>query len=256
MRRTVSVWIMLGLFVCSFSILTVDHVLAQKTRRRGRGLRKPGEVITPPDRSEARWVNQLQVGGVAPEFTLPLLDQKDKQDASTKKASTTRKTVNQNKAQTVSLRDLRAKQPVVLILGSFTCPPFRSQLEGVDKVYEQFKDRAQFLLIYVREAHPDSILSVIGANGRESLVKIPQPKNLSTRISNATICQRTKDLDIPIAVDTIDNRVGKAYAGWPNRMVVVGTDGKILYATNPAPGGTNAQKLRSWLANNLTKKEN
>lgn len=249
MRRATRAWILWSVFVCSFCLLTVDFVSAQKTRGRGRGLRKPGEVITRPDRSEARWVNQLQAGSVAPEFTLPLLNPTEKQGASSRKT-------NKKITQTVSLHELRAKQPVVLILGSFTCPPFRSQLEGVDKVFEQFKDRTQFLLVYVREAHPDSILSVVGANGRETLLKIPQPKDLSTRVSNATICQRTKDLDIPIAVDKIDNRVGKAYAGWPNRMVVVGTDGKILYATDPAPGGTNAQKLRSWLAKNLTIKSN
>lgn len=235
------------LVLCAFSLLAIEDAAAQN-KRRNRGLRKPGEVITRPDRSEERWENQLKVGQAAPEFTLPLLQQNSQRNASSGNASAPEKLVE----KTVSLSDLRAKQPVVLIIGSFTCPPFRNQLEGVDQVFDQFKDQAQFLLLYVREAHPDSILSVIREDGREALQKIPQPKDLSTRVSNASFCQRTKDLGIPIAVDKIDNRVGKAYAGWPNRMVVVGTDGKILYATDPAPGGTNARKLRAWLADNLT----
>ncbi|MDF1743844.1 MAG: redoxin domain-containing protein [Gimesia sp.] len=254
MHRKMSNMIMLGLFICAFSLLAVEDATAQN-KRRNRGLRKPGEVITRPDRGEERWQNQLEVGKVAPEFTLPLLQQNNQRKAPTDKASATKKSADKKKEQTVSLHDLRAKQPVVLIIGSFTCPPFRNQLEGVDKVYDQFKDRAQFLLVYVREAHPDSILSVIGDNGREALQKIPQPKDLSTRVSNASICQRTKDLDIPIAVDKIDNRVGKAYAGWPNRMVVVGTDGRILFATDPSPRGTNARSLQDWLTDNLTKSD-
>ena len=247
--------IVLTLLNCAFSLLAFEDAAAQK-KRRNRGLRKPGEVITRPDRSEERWENQLQVGKAAPEFTLPLLQPNNQRKASSVNASTAKKSAEKKGAQTVSLHELRAKQPAVLIIGSFTCPPFRNQLEGVDKVFDRFKDRAQFLLVYVREAHPDSILSVIGENGREALQKIPQPKDLSTRVSNASFCQRTKDLEIPIAVDKIDNRVGKAYAGWPNRMVVVGTDGKILFATDPSPSGTNAQKLRAWLADNLAKNVN
>lgn len=256
MQRTKSVWSVLSVFVCAFSLLSADYVSAQSKQGRGRGLRKPGEVITRPDRSGERWINQLQVGDLAPEFTLPLLGQNDKQDTLNRKTSATQKSAGQKTNQTVALRDLRTNQPVVLIFGSFTCPPFRNQLEGVDAVYEQFKDRAQFLFVYVREAHPDSILSVIGQNGKESLLKIPQPKDMPTRVSNATACQRTKDLNLPIAVDTIDNRVGKAYAGRPNRMVIVGTDGKILFATDPSPRGTDARSLRTWLSKNLTKSSN
>lgn len=256
MQRTTLVWGMLGLFICAFSLLSADYVSAQSKKGRGRGLRKPGEVITRPDRSGERWINELQVGDLAPEFTLPLLSQHDKKGPSSRKTSGTQKSADQKTDQTVALRDLRSNQPVVLIFGSFTCPPFRNQLEGVDVVYKQFKDRAQFLFVYVREAHPDSILSVIGQNGKETLLKIPQPKDMSTRVSNATVCQRTKDLNLPIAVDTIDNRVGKAYAGRPNRMVIVGTDGKILFATDPSPRGTDARSLRTWLSKNLTKNSN
>ncbi|QDT98734.1 deiodinase-like protein [Gimesia aquarii] len=249
MQRTTSFWVIPGIFVCTFNLLFVDYVSAQSKKGRGRGFRKPGEVITRPDRSGERWVDQLEVGNIAPEFSLPLLWQ----DTSSRKTSRTQKSANKKTRQNVTLHDLRANQPVVLIFGSFTCPPFRNQLEGVDAVYEQFKDRAQFLFVYVREAHPDSVLSVIDQNGKESLRKIPQPTDMLTRVSNAAICQRTKDLNIPIAIDTIDNRVGKAYAGRPNRMVVVGTDGKFLFVTVPSPLGTDARSLRNWLSKNLTK---
>ena len=58
---------------------------------------------------------------------------------------------------------------------------------------------------------------------------------------------------MPMAIDTIDNAVGRAYAGWPNRMVIVGTDGRVIFASDPSPGGTNSQRLRTWLQVNLAK---
>ena len=232
--------------LCVIGILTTGPSLAQETQefrvRNGRPGAKAGEVITPPDRSE-RWTNHLEVGDIATEFTLPLLAKSGDTEPGSKSSDTP-------PVKTASLRELRAKRPVVLIFGSITCPPFRGQLDGVDQVYEQFKDRAEFLFVYIREAHPDSILSVVGADGDEALVKIPQAGDGPTRTSSATFCRQTAKLSLPIAVDGIDNRVGKAYAGWPNRMVVVGTDGKILYAGDPAPSGTNAQRLRTWLEAN------
>ena len=79
------------------------------------------------------------------------------------------------------------------------------------------------------------------------LTKIPQAATSKERTKAAVACGLTLNLDMPIAVDAIDNKVGRAYAGWPNRMVVVGTDGKILFASVPSPRGTDATVLRDWL---------
>ena len=95
------------------------------------------------------------------------------------------------------------------------------------------------------------MLSVVQSNGSETLLKIPQATDVATRTQFAAVCQRTAQLAMPMAIDTIDNKVGMAYAGWPNRMVVVGKGGKVIFASDPAPGGTNAQRLKTWLEANL-----
>jgi hypothetical protein len=73
------------------------------------------------------------------------------------------------------------------------------------------------------------------------------------RTDAAAACGRTLDLTMPIAVDSIDNKVGRAYAGWPNRMVVVDTNGNILFASDPSPRGTDAVRLRHWLKENVAR---
>jgi hypothetical protein len=224
-------------YICVAISLSIPALVTAQNigKVRGKGA-KPGEVITAPDRSE-RWPDRIKVGEVAPEFKLPLLAK------------------DQAKEQSVALTELRAKRPVVLIFGSITCPPFRGQLESVDKVYDQFAKRAEFLFVYIREAHPDSVLSVMEEGGGQSLQKIEQAGDAATRIATAATCQRSSKLRMPVAVDTIDNVVGKAYAGWPNRMVVVGTDGRVLLASEPSPRGTDAERLEKWLKEHLPKAE-
>jgi hypothetical protein len=246
------------------SVAVIAPATAQSPDRRARQRAakfgaKPGEVITPPDRSE-EWRDELQVGEAAPEFTLPVaygeeearaLAGDNKRGSEKKKQANDGVKRNGEERRTVSLNKLRATKPVVLIFGSVTCPPFRSALEGIDEVHRDFHDRAEFLFVYIREAHPDSVLSLSGKNSQLSLVKIPQHSTLEVRTEAAAACGRTLKLGMPIAVDGIDNKVGRAYAGWPNRMVVVGTDGRILFASDPSPRGTNAAHLRAWLAENL-----
>ncbi len=48
-------------------------------------------------------------------------------------------------------------------------------------------------------------------------------------------------------VDKADNKVNKAYAGWPDRLVVVGVDGKIAYLGSPGPGGFKPAEVEAWL---------
>ena len=72
------------------------------------------------------------LGETAPDFTLKTNDAKGE----------------------VTLSKLVGPKPVVLVFGNFTCGPFRSQAGNVEKLYRRYKDRATFVMIYVREAHP------------------------------------------------------------------------------------------------------
>lgn len=255
MRATICVFSTLLIYI-SAGAPTLGQSLDRATRARGaRQGAKPGEIITAPDMSE-RWRDQLQVGEAAPEFTLPLasgseeaklIAQRGKHDAGSKGNSTEAKGAQ----KTISLKDLRAKKSVVLIFGSITCPPFRRALDGIDDVYHDFSDRVEFLFVYIREAHPDSVLALVGDKQTATLTKIPQAATSKERTKAAVACGLTFNLKMPIAVDSIDNKVGRAYAGWPNRMVVVGTNGNILFASTPSPRGTDAALLRDWLKENV-----
>ena len=203
-----------------------DEALAAPVRPGVRAAsRKPGEVVAPAALEERR-PEQLKAGEMAPDFTLPLANSPGK----------------------VSLSELWRNKPVVLVFGSISCSPFRKQVEDVEKLYGQYREKANFLMVYIREAHPDSVILVKTEKGDESLQKFVQTDDAKLRDEHARTCQRTLNLSFPTAVDQVDNKVSMAYAGWPIRLVIIGTDGKIIDPGAPGPRGFDPGKVSRWLA--------
>ena len=135
----------------------------------------------------------------------------------------------------VTLSDLRGKRPVVLVFGNFTCSPFRSQSGTIDGLARRYGDRAEFLAVYVREAHPTDGWRM-ASNDRVG-VTIPQPRVDSERVAVAQACSRTLELTIPLLVDTVDDRVGNAYSGMPDRFYVLDRAGRVAYKSGRGPFG-------------------
>ena len=136
------------------------------------------------------------------------------------------------------------------MFGSLTCPPFRRRIQDVDKLYEEYKDGVEFRFIYIREAHPDSVLFV-KEDGGEKLQKIGQTDTLDQRVQTAKVCTETLRVDIPVVVDRADNAVNKTYAGWPIRLVIVNPEGKIVHISGPGPSGFDPSEVAVWLKANV-----
>lgn len=119
-------------------------------------------------------------------------------------------------------------------------------------MYQTYKDRAAFFLVYIREAHPDSILFT-KVNGEEKLLKIGQTETLGERKDVASKCVETLKLSMPTLIDRDDNKVNFDYAGWPERLYVVGVDGRIAYQGGPGPRGFKVEEVVQWLEKNVGK---
>lgn len=111
-------------------------------------------------------------------------------------------------------------------------------------MYQQYADRAQFLFVYIREAHPSDEWQV-GSNERDAVV-IPQPTTFDERQEVAELCTEELLLTMPCVVDDIANTVDNAYAGWPERLFVV-DDGRIAYASGQGPFGFEPEAVAKWL---------
>jgi hypothetical protein len=83
------------------------------------------------------------------------------------------------------------------------------------------------------------------------LKKVEQTDSMDKRAENAEICVTALKLSVPTVIDKADNKVNAAYAGWPDRMYVVGVDGKIAYKGGPGPGGFKPAEVEEWLKKNV-----
>ena len=112
-------------------------------------------------------------------------------------------------------------------------------------MFEQYKDRAGFLTIYVKEAHPQDEWQMT-SNETEGVCYM-QPKTLAQRVAIANDFAKRFSYKIPLAVDPVENPANEVYAGWPERFYIVETDGSIVYKGKPGPFGYHPEEVEAWL---------
>ena len=102
-------------------------------------------------------------------------------------------------------------------------------------MHQRYKDRVAFLSVYVREAHPTNGWRDEG-NDRVGIA-ILQPATKNDRLAVAKTCCSTLELTMPLLVDEINDRVGHAYSGMPDRMYIIDRNGRVAYKGGRGPFG-------------------
>ena len=78
---------------------------------------------------------------------------------------------------------------------------------------------------------------------RRSDVAVLEPTTSEERLVVATSCSVGLKMEMPMAVDGLDNAVASAYGGWPDRLYLVGRDGRIAYQGGEGPFGFKPAEL-------------
>ncbi len=76
---------------------------------------------------------------------------------------------------------------------------------------------------------------------------IEQPKTDAERAEVAELCTTSLQVSMPTILDKIDDRVANVYAAFPDRIYVVGSDGRIAYKGQPGPSGFNVPEAMAAL---------
>ena len=106
-------------------------------------------------------------------------------------------------------------------------------------LYTQHSDHVKFLVIYIREAHP------IDGWDMGSAYRINDPQTIEERRKVAGMCETGLQYGIRTYVDEMDDAVMAAYAAWPERLYLVGQDGRVAYAGGPGPFGFMLAELKN-----------
>jgi hypothetical protein len=104
---------------------------------------------------------------------------------------------------------------------------------------------AAFYVVYIQEAHPVDLWQV-SANVKDGVL-FSSPRTDAERVETADMCVVRLAIKIPSLLDGVDNRVERAYTGWPDRLYVIGTDGRITYKSAPGPYGFSTTRLEEVL---------
>ena len=172
----------------------------------------------------------LAAGSAAPEFSLP----------------------REHGGGAMALSTLRQTRPVVLVFGSLSCPKFRFDASALQRLYAAYRDRVEFLMVYVHEAHgDDGWQSTINERDR---ISVPPVKTIEDKQHNAALCLRRLALSLPAVVDGMDRGVETAYRAWPSAVYLVAPDGTIGWRSRLGEQEFSADDMRAALDDALRAK--
>ena len=89
----------------------------------------------------------------------------------------------------------------------------------------------QFYIVYIREAHAlDSAMP-------SAHLAIEDPISAEERTEVCVRCIEDLKIPIPAVIDDMSDSVNRAYGAFPDRLYLVGRNGKIAFAGEPGPRG-------------------
>jgi type I thyroxine 5'-deiodinase len=107
----------------------------------------------------------------------------------------------------------------------------------------------QFLAVYILEAHPSDVWQM-ESNIKQGVV-FRSPANEQERAELAGTCVRKLGIEFPAVVDGFDNATEKAYTGWPDRIYLIDSAGRIVFKSKPGPFGFKPEQLSAALSHLL-----
>ena len=105
----------------------------------------------------------------------------------------------------------------------------------LNEIYRTYKDRVEFFLVYIREAHPSD-----GWQTPQNLyddIIYAEPTTSEQRAEVAGACQISLDIELPMLIDSPNNDVDNKYIAEPIRLYVIDEQGAITYNGAVGPFG-------------------
>jgi len=101
-------------------------------------------------------------------------------------------------------------------------------------------------VVYILEAHPSDVWQM-ESNIRDRIV-FASPKDEDERALVAGACVRKLGIKFPAVLDEFGNSTEQAYTGWPDRLYLIDTGGRVVYKSRPGPFGFQPDELSHALA--------
>lgn len=114
---------------------------------------------------------------------------------------------------------------------------------------ERYAADVALFVVYIREAHPED--GWVLSDNREAGIALTDPTSLAEREAVAETCAVDLRLPWPVLVDDVDDTVARAYGGWPDRLYLIGRDGRVAFRGSEGPSGFKPDELGTAIAAEL-----
>jgi len=117
----------------------------------------------------------------------------------------------------------------------------------MEQLYSQYRDRVEFFVVYVQEAHPTDGWQV--ESNIEENILLHQHRNYEEREEAAQACAIGLQISLPTLVEEMDNAIDEAYGAAPERLYLIGKDGRVVYHGGAGPHFFDLDELDEALQN-------
>ena len=97
----------------------------------------------------------------------------------------------------------------------------------MNEIYNCYKDRVDFYLVYIREAHPSDGWQV--RSNLDDGLEFLEPQSDDERAELAGVCMIDLGFEMPMLLDNMDNEVDAKYAALPERLYVLDKNGRVSF---------------------------
>lgn len=115
-----------------------------------------------------------------------------------------------------------------------------TRLAAFQRIVRQYADIADFVVVYIEEAHPSD-----GWASTDAPHQIPKHRCLEDRLRAAQLMLA----EVPgsnVVVDNMENSSNAAYGAYFERLYIV-RDERVVYQGGRGPEGYRISELRTWL---------
>ena len=120
-------------------------------------------------------------------------------------------------------------------------------------MHDRHGEEVAFFIVYIKEAHPEDGWAL--TYNRRAGISLKDPRSEAERSEVAQSCALRMRTSMPVLIDGMDNDVARRYGAWPDRLYLIGKDGRIAFQGAPGPFGFKPEQLDQAIQAELARPE-
>ena len=122
---------------------------------------------------------------------------------------------------------------------------------SLHELWERYRDRVEFAVVYIREAHPEE--GWVVTPNRDQGIRVSDPTTDDERREVAASCALRLEIRMPVVIDPVDDRIARAYGALPDRLYLIGRGGHVAFQGERGPFGFVPSELEAAIETELSR---